>query len=360
MKIMARLSVLAITASAALPASAQIISLDNVAPIPLSASTSIAAVSINPSSGNVTARSLIGGLTQCAGFEAPDNEKSVLGGNTGLEINDSGRIQLLMTPVDYFNRTVAQGRRVISLRVAQPLLCVDFAPVPSAAVNPVGLRITDPNNEVGAVLYGGISGFNFVTNGGGSSSFRVDASTQLACCAMLPAANASCFQGDNGGLGAGASVPYKGAGANLSVSLMGPASVMPGSTLAYSIVVSNTGPSGIAGVRVRDWYPKNTSGLVVNFSAGSWNCTPTAGASCGSTSGSGNIALSNVSLAPGSSVVLSVTRTLGAFAPLGSPYSVSAMAFAPPASNEVALVDNQAVLNGFAAVQELVFAAGFE
>ena len=364
--------------------------MDNVPPISLLASSSSAALSINPSTGNVTARTLTGTTTNCVGsvaFGLPTSgDKAVLGGNTGLQINNSGRIQLVMTPIDYLNRTVFQGRRMISLRVAQPLLCVDFAPAPVGVVNPVGLRLIDPNNEIGAVLYGGISGIQYVTNGVGSSSIIVNAGTQLACCTMLPAVNASCFQGGNGGLGTPApnslltadpatrgadalglghrepqgSGSEKGGASNLTVTLSGPPGVLPGTALLYSIVVSNTGATGLSGVRVRDWFPKNTSGLVVAFANGSWNCTPTAGANCGASIGSGNIVLSNVSLSAGSSVVISVSRTLGSFAPLGSPYSLSAVAFAPPGANELALSDNQAVLSGFAAAQDPVFASDFE
>lgn len=383
----AKILMLATFTCAWMPAGAQSILMDNVPPIPLSVSSSIAAVRINPSSGNVSVRSFTGDLSQCTGSAfASAGDKSILGGNTGLEINGSGRIQLLATPIDYLNRTVGQGRRVISLRVTQPLLCVDFAAAPVGAINPVGLKITDPNNEVGAVIYGGITSFNFLTNGTGFSSLIVNSGTQLACCTMLPAANASCFQGGNAGLGvpAGASSltagpsmlgaltvgrgniatagpgREKGSVPNLSVALFGPDAVLPGTEFVYSIVVTNTGATGIGGVRVRDWFPKSSSGLAMVFSNGSWNCAPTAGGSCGTSNGTGNVVLNNVSLSAGSSVILSVSRTLGAFAPLGSPYSVSAIAFAPPAANEVVLSDNQAMLSGIAAVPESVFATGFE
>lgn len=360
----AKLLVLAILTGAAKPANTQSISLDNVAPFPLLVSTSTAAISINPSSGNVTARSLAGTLSQCAGSTAFGADKSVLGGNTGLQINGSGRINLQMTPIDYFNRTVFQGRRVLSLRLAQPLLCFDFQPTPSAAVNPVGLRFIDANNETNAVIYGGITGYNYLTNGGGNSTLVINAGAQLACCTMLPGPNASCFQGNNGGLSqpAGAlPASAKGGATNLSVSLSGPPGVLPGGTLIYSIVVHNNGASGISGIRVRDWYTKNTSGQAANFSAGSWNCAPSAGADCGSnTSGSGNVALTNVTLSAGSSVVLTVSRTLGAFATLGTPYSLSAAAFAPPLAGETNLGDNQGILTGIASVQDVMLVNGFE
>jgi|GEM_PF-2278951 len=342
-------------------ASAQSLSLDNVPPFPLAVSASVAAVSISPASGNVTARSLTGGASQCTGSSQPgDFEKMLKGGNTGLMINQSGRIELLSTPINYHNRTIGQGRRSVILRVSQPLLCMDFAAAPVGSSNPVGLKITDSNNETTVAMYGGISAYNYFTNGVNLSSFSITSNALLACCHMLPANNASCFQGNNGGPSAAPMTVEKGSSTNLNVIVSGPGGVLPGNDLTYSILVSNTGSTALSGVRVRDWFTKSSSGSAGSFSNGNWSCAPTLGASCGASSGTGNIALTQVVLPAGSSVIITVTRTLSGFAALGSPYYLSAAAFAPPAANELGLGDNQDVLQGFAELTDDLFESGFE
>ena len=75
-----------------------------------------------------------------------------------------------------------------------------------------------------------------------------------------------------------------------------PAPYVPGAPLTYTVTVSNAGPSDVTNARVQDALPPPLAGF-------SWTCTPTAPASCGTPSGSGDIdAL--VSLPAGSHVTL--------------------------------------------------------
>lgn len=277
-------------------------------------------------------------------------DKAVNAGNTGFAINNSGRLNLVTAEkIDYFNRTIANGRRVLKLRLGQPLLCVDFATPPGGSVNPVALQYTDPNQDTTPLLFGGISSFDYVSNGVSPSLFKISSSGELACCAMLPAANASCFQGSVGGVGAdgvfanGYESPTsqpEGGAADLVVTVSGPSGAAPGGNFSYTIQVENSGSTPINGVRVRDWFPKASGGFPASLSAGTWSCSPMP--ACGSASGSGNIALDAVSLAGNSSVTFNVSRGLNAGAPNGSPFSVSAAAFAPPATGETQLGNNQA------------------
>ena len=78
---------------------------------------------------------------------------------------------------------------------------------------------------------------------------------------------------------------------------------VPGSAFAYTIVVSNNGPSDATGSRVQDTLPPELSGFA-------WTCTPNgSGASCGTASGTGDIdAL--VDLPSGTSATFSVNGTI--------------------------------------------------
>ena len=59
-------------------------------------------------------------------------------------------------------------------------------------------------------------------------------------------------------------------------------STLPGASISYTIVVRNDGPSDVTGATVVD----NLPAAITNAT---WNCTPSAGSSCGAASGSGSI-----------------------------------------------------------------------
>jgi hypothetical protein len=295
------------------------------------------------------------GISALAATPVYSADKSALAGNTGLSINSSGRLNLVTSvPIDYLNRSVAAGRRVVNLRVGQPLLCADFATAPGAASNPVAFQYLDPNGESSGLLYGGIGSFDYLTNGGAASLLSISADSRLACCVMQPAANANCFQGLVGSSGSvsvfedGFETPASsvaGGAADLAVSVGGPATVAPGANFNYTITVTNVGGVSVSNVRVRDWFPKASGGFPAALANGTWTCTPSGGASCGVANGAGNLSLNSVSLDPGASVSISASRTMGAAAPTGSQFSVSAAAFAPPVAAETVLGNNQGALS---------------
>ena len=304
-------------------------------------------------------------LSALASGSAPAADKSVTAGPVGLSINNSGRVGLATaTNIDYLNRSIADGRRNVALRLAQPMLCADFATPPGGAVNPVSLTYVDTNLDAFGPLYGGITSFDYFTNGAAAGLFKVSAGGDLACCVMSPAANASCFQGVNGGAvaeavfasgfeGVSALQPEGSTPANLSVTVSGPTSATPGANFDYTIVVTNIGGTSVSGVQVRDWYPKLAGGFPAPLATGSWSCAASGGASCGTAAGTGNIALTAVSLPAGASISFSVSRQLNAGSTLGAQFSVSAAAFAPPSAGETVLGNNQGVLS--AGVQQASF-----
>jgi uncharacterized repeat protein (TIGR01451 family) len=97
----------------------------------------------------------------------------------------------------------------------------------------------------------------------------------------------------------------------------GVAQTSPALPLTYTIVVTNNGPSDVAGATVTDNLPANLSGT--------WTCAAGAGASC-TASGSGSIN-DTVNLAAGASVAYTLTATVGAGA--SGSLSNTAMAAVP-------------------------------
>jgi uncharacterized repeat protein (TIGR01451 family) len=70
--------------------------------------------------------------------------------------------------------------------------------------------------------------------------------------------------------------------ADVGVLKTGPATVTPGAAIAYTVVVTNAGPSIATNVSVVDTLPSGVTST-------SWQCTAGAGSSCTANSGSGNI-----------------------------------------------------------------------
>jgi uncharacterized repeat protein (TIGR01451 family) len=128
--------------------------------------------------------------------------------------------------------------------------------------------------------------------------------------------------------------------------------VVPGSTIIYTVVVSNAGPNAAVGATVSDNFPAALAGV-------SWTASATAGASAMMTNGTGSIN-DTVNLASGSSitftihatVISSATGTLSNTATVTPPSSVSDRntadetstdtdALTPEASLEIVNTDGQ-------------------
>ncbi|RKZ66090.1 MAG: hypothetical protein DRQ48_11040, partial [Gammaproteobacteria bacterium] len=77
---------------------------------------------------------------------------------------------------------------------------------------------------------------------------------------------------------------------------------IPGETITYTITVANAGPDDVVGASVSDAFPASITGV-------SWTCDDTGGGSCGSASGSGEIA-ETVDLSDGASLIFTATGTV--------------------------------------------------
>lgn len=279
-------------------------------------------------------------------------DKSVLAGGTALAINGSGRVPLnTAVPINFLNDTA--GQRKVTMRLAQPFLCADLqTAVPTE--NRVAFVYKDPNNEDVGPLFNGITSYDYFTNGAQPSLFRVVADANMACCLMLPDPGAFCIQGTK--LSATVDVFASGfetpaSPVDLEVKVVGPDNVSPVGIFSYKITVSNRGTAQVSGVRVRDWFPKAGGGVA--FQSGAWTCQPELSCGVGGASSvpadNGNIKENGITLDAGASVTYTVARPLSVGA-LGSTFSVSAAAFAPPAagspvsSAEADLGNNQGAL----------------
>jgi len=279
------------------------------------------------------------------------------GGNVGLVFNTNTVLDLALSqPVELRLNSPKRVR----VQVTQPFLCADFATTTST----VGLELYDPNGLTGSLLRGGITAIDF-QNVAPRGLLKVTApSASLACCLMLPSANAFCFQGPLSSASTGGSQPNQifRAGfenvtteaekaalsaADLTVVVSSAqATRRAGETWTYTIVVTNIGTTNVSSVRVRDWFPRSPN-FQTALGAGSWSCAAVSGSSCSSGSGSGSIAVNLVSLNAGKAVTYTVNRPLvsSPAPPVGSTLWVSAAAFAPATAAETVLANNQGAVS---------------
>ncbi len=120
--------------------------------------------------------------------------------------------------------------------------------------------------------------------------------------------------------------------ADLAVALSdGRTAVSPGDTVTYVLVVTNNGPSNVAGATVIDVPPASLTGAV-------WTCTPSLGAAC-TAAGNNNI-VDTVSLPPGGTLTYQLTATVaqGTLSPVIN----SAAAGVPAGTTDPVAANNQA------------------
>ncbi|MHB9000147.1 MAG: hypothetical protein ACYC9N_11620, partial [Thermoanaerobaculia bacterium] len=106
----------------------------------------------------------------------------------------------------------------------------------------------------------------------------------------------------------------------LTRSTFGP--VIAGTTLTYTITVSNSGPSSVTGATLTDVLafvpivpiaPAKKRGTAPALAGATWNCTATAGSTCGTASGTGDVTVT-LNLASGGSATINVSAPIPAAA----------------------------------------------
>ncbi len=92
--------------------------------------------------------------------------------------------------------------------------------------------------------------------------------------------------------------------ADLAITKSGPATVVQGNAVNYTITVTNLGPSNVTGAQIADTVPANLTGVT-------WTCVAAGTAGCGTASGSGNAIslLGDLNAGAGNSLTISVTGT---------------------------------------------------
>jgi uncharacterized repeat protein (TIGR01451 family) len=127
---------------------------------------------------------------------------------------------------------------------------------------------------------------------------------------------------------------------DLSVSKTRSGPAVAGSTVGYSVIVTNIGPSTAVGATLSDPLP-------ANIASSTWTCTASVGSTCGTTSGTNGIATTHT-LLPGGTATYAITATIAA-ASTGSIAQVATVAAAVPANDPV-LTNNSATNNATIAV----------
>jgi len=274
--------------------------------------------------------------------------------------------------VAYFASNAAQdNRRTLQVRLAQPFLCADFsAGVP---IDRLRLRLVQSNGDIqGSDIRGfaGLQNFNAGSDSGGiryqyepsnpNLSYLRVATDTLVCYDFAPDSPDIDFRDGfesaartlNNAFGDDSSERGQVAGVDISTNIRTLSGQLlttarPGAQLDYVIAVNNNGSVAASSVQVRDYFPKRTN--VVNgnaigaaFDNGTWTCTATGGASCGSSSGSNYVFLPNASIPPSGSLRIVVSRNLSNAPALlaGTAFSLQAAAFVGPSVGEIVTTNN--------------------
>ncbi len=247
------------------------------------------------------------------------------------------------------------NRRVMQLRVADPVLCADFNTVQSDSN--VRLRLVDSNQLFvdggdgrgfrGALpLNDEVGGSRLIIDPADANKRVLNVATQATLkCSVFPGGVLPVIQAAASTLLAPEGVDLIFAngletvvGTDLVTTISTPASARAGDAVLYTIRVQNIGTGTANNVQMRDFFRKPVVGSPnPGLLNGSWNCTAESSASCSQASGTGYIFQTGATLPTGTALTFNVTRTLSnASAPiLGSKFRVQAAAFSQPSENEV-------------------------
>jgi uncharacterized repeat protein (TIGR01451 family) len=184
---------------------------------------------------------------------------------------------------------------------------------------------------------GGGGGGGFIAYSGGSIATQVNpgvnGATQAPSLAEFPVNGAT--RGATGTVVSSiSSIPFCSTNSDLSVTKTNnTTTIVPGAPTTYAIVVRNNGPNDVYGIPVVD----NVPAVFTNVS---WTCTATAGSSCFTVIGTGNIN-TLVNLLNGGSATFMLTATPNPSAPAGQ-VTNTATALPPPGAVDTDPSNNSA------------------
>ncbi len=271
--------------------------------------------------------------------------------------NDNGR------SIAYFAGNVAgqANRRVMQLRVADPVLCADFNTNQSDSV--VRLRLVDANQmfvDGGdgrgfrglSPFFNETGGIRFIIDPADSNKRILNVSTELnlKCVVFpggaLPEVQPSASSKDAPEAFGDFSDGFEAVGTDLKTTISLPAQTLVNGVTEYTIRVDNFGPGTARNVQVRDFFINPISGQL----NGTWTCAREGGATCSEPSGDSYIYQSGATLPSGSALVFTVRRVLRN---TEGTFRVQAAAFSQPSENETNNADNAVASNPIQAVTNI-------
>ena len=270
--------------------------------------------------------------------------------------------------IAYFAGNVAgqSNRRLIQLRVADPVLCADFNTNQSDSV--VRLRLVDANQLFvdggdgrgfrGALpLFNETGGSRLTMDPADPNKRILNVSTQATLkCSVFPGGILPVLQpaAELEAAPEGGDIIFVNGfetvvtpGTELVTTINTLPTARAGDAVVYTVRVENLGAGTANNVQVRDFFTKPVVGSAnPGLLEGTWTCNPQGAATCSQASGSGYIFQSGATLPSGTALIFNVSRVLSnATAPTaGATFRVQAAAFSEPGS-EVNQVNNAAVSN---------------
>ena len=258
---------------------------------------------------------------------------------------------------------VQSNRRLMQLRVADPVLCADFNTIQSDSN--VRLRLVDANQ----MFIDGGDGRGFrgllplVSESGGirlnmdpadSNKRILNVNTQSTLkCSVFPGGILPAIQpatlSKRAPEAAGDFIFANGfetsltPGTELVTTINTLPSARAGDAVVYTVRVENLGAGTASNVQVRDFFTKPvTSSSIPGLLDGSWTCNAEGSASCSQASGTGYIFQSGANLPSGTAITFNVSRVLSnATAPTtGATFRVQAAAFSQPSEGEINQANN--------------------
>ena len=262
----------------------------------------------------------------------------------------------------YFAGDVAgqANRRVMQLRVADPVLCADFNTVQSDSV--VRLRLVDPNRMIlggdergfrGLVpLFNDTGGIRYIIDPADPNKRILKVSTQPTLkCAVFPGGGLPTVQPEAFSTGAPEAFGdfadgFEAVGTDLKTTISLPAQTLVNGVTEYTVRVDNSGPGTARNVQVRDFFINPIPGQL----NGTWTCATQGGATCSEPSGDNYIYQSGATLPSGSALVFTLRRVLRN---AEGTFRVQAAAFSQPSENEANNADNAVVSDPIQAVTNI-------
>ncbi|MEG3790167.1 Ig-like domain-containing protein [Lysobacter sp. CCNWLW3] len=187
-------------------------------------------------------------------------------------------------------KSVNNASPVVGSNVVFTLTVTNNGPSAAAAVSvadllPSGYSYVSDNGGGAYVPGTGVWTIGSLANGA-SASLQITASVNATGTYLNSATVSSTTNDPTPANNTGTATTTPSASTDVAISKAGPANVNQGGTVTYNIYVWNNGPSVATGASITDTVPANLTGV-------SWTCAGTgAGATCGTTSGTGN----NISL----------------------------------------------------------------